>query len=88
VAITTDHPVIPLQYLTLCASLAVKAGMDTDAAFRAITINPARILGIDNRVGSIKTGKDADMVLFDGSPLEIMTRVKQVFIDGKTIIKR
>lgn len=88
VAITTDHPVIPLQYLTLCASLAVKAGMDTDAAFRAITINPARILGIDNRVGSIKTGKDADMVLFDGNPLEIMTRVKQVFIDGKTIIKR
>lgn len=85
VAITTDHPVIPLQYLPLCASLAVKAGMDTDAALRAITINPARILGIDGRVGSIKTGKDADMVLLDGNPLEIMTRVKQVFIDGKAI---
>lgn len=85
VAITTDHPVIPLQYLTLCASLAVKAGMDADTAFRAITIHPARILGIDGRVGSLKPGKDADLVLFDGNPLEIMTRVKQVYIDGKAV---
>jgi imidazolonepropionase-like amidohydrolase len=85
IAITTDHPVIPLQYLPLCASLAVKAGMDTYEALRAITINPARILGIDNRVGSVKAGKDADLVLFDGNPLDVMTRVKRVIINGETV---
>lgn len=85
VAITTDHPVIPLQYLMLCVSLAVKAGMKTDEAFRAVTINPARILGLDHRIGSVKKGKDADLVLFDGDPLDIMTRVKQVYIDGRTV---
>ncbi|MDD4774257.1 MAG: amidohydrolase [Eubacteriales bacterium] len=85
VAITTDHPVIPLQYLGLCASLAVKAGMDAHEALRAITINPARILGINHRTGSVKAGKDADLVLFDGNPLEIMTAVKQVYIDGSPV---
>jgi imidazolonepropionase-like amidohydrolase len=59
--------------------------MDTNEALRAITINPACILGIDNRVGSIRAGKDADIVLFDGNPLDVMTRVRRVIIDGKTV---
>jgi imidazolonepropionase-like amidohydrolase len=85
VGITTDHSVVPIQYLPLCASLAVKAGMPWEAALEAITINPARILGVDDRVGSIRVGKDADLVLTDGDPLAMMTKVKQVWIDGKTI---
>lgn len=84
IALTTDHPVIPVEYLTLCASLAVKAGMDEYNAYKAITINPARILGVDDRVGSIKEGKDADLVIFDGNPLEVMTKVRCVIADGKT----
>jgi len=85
VGITTDHSVVPIQYLTLCAGLAVKAGMPWEAALEAITINPARILGVDDRVGSIRVGKDADLVLTDGDPLAVMTTVKQVWIDGKTV---
>lgn len=85
IGLTTDHPVIPAEYLPLCASLAVKAGMDEYHAFRAITINPAKILGIDHRVGSIRPGKDADLVLFDGNPLAVMTRVRCVFCDGQPV---
>lgn len=85
IGLTTDHPVIPLEYLPLCASLAVKAGMDEYNAFRAITINPARILGIDHRVGSIREGKDADLVIFDGNPLNVMTKVRCVFSDGRLV---
>lgn len=80
--ITTDHPVIPIQYLPLCASLAVKNGMDKMEALKAITINPASILGIDNRVGSIENGKDADLVLFDEDPFGFMAKVVSVWIDG------
>ena len=69
VSIITDSPVIQQQYLPLCAGLAVKAGMDPFAALQAITINPAKHLGIANRVGSLEVGKDADIVLTDGDPL-------------------
>jgi len=82
ICITTDHPVIPVNYLTLCAALAVKSGMNMYNAFKAITINPAEILGVDDKIGSIKIGKDADLVLFDGNPLDIMTKVKKVWING------
>jgi len=85
VAIMTDHPVIPINYLSLCAALAVKAGMDYDEALKAITINAAEILGISNRVGSIEEGKDADLVIMDGDPLEVKTKVLEVFINGKTV---
>ena len=85
VSIITDAPVIPEEYLPLCAGLAVKAGMDPFAALQAITINPARHLGIDNRVGSLETGKDADLVLCDGDPFRVETRVVQVYIDGKPV---
>lgn len=82
-ALTTDHPVTPLQYLPLCAEMAVRNGLDAEAALRAITIQPAEILGISDRVGSIEVGKDADFVLVEGDPLA--GKVRAVFIDGKLV---
>ena len=85
VSIITDSPVIPQEYLPLCAGLAVQAGMDSFAALQAITINPARHAGIADRVGSLEAGKDADIVVTDGCPFEVSTKVKHVFIDGKAV---
>ncbi len=85
VSIITDSPVIPQEYLPLCAGLAVQAGMDPFAALRAITINPARHAGIADRVGSIEVGKDADLVITDGCPFEVSTKVRHVFIEGKEV---
>jgi len=82
VSIITDAPVIPQQYLPLCAGLAVKAGMDPFQALQAITINPAKHIGIAHRVGSLEPGKDADIVLTDGDPLVSDTVVRAVFVDG------
>ncbi|MGB9680528.1 MAG: amidohydrolase [Thermoanaerobacteraceae bacterium] len=87
VAIMTDHPVIPLNYLSLCAALAVKDGMEEMEALKAVTINPAKIIGIDDRVGSLKNGKDADIVVYDGFPLDIKSKVKYVFINGEIVYK-
>lgn len=84
----TDHPVIPIQYLPLCAGLAVREGMDYYEALKAITINPARIIGIDDRVGSIEEGKDADIAIFDGDPLEIKTRCVYSIINGQIVYER
>jgi len=85
VSIITDSPVIPQEYLPLCAGLAVQAGMDPFAALQAITINPAKHVGIEDRVGSLEVGKDADLVITDGCPFEVSTRVKHVFVNGKEI---
>ena len=85
VSIITDSPVIPQQYLPLCAGMAVKAGMDPFEALKAITIHPAEHLGIEDRVGSIEEGKDADLVITDGDPFEVSTEVKMVWIDGKPV---
>ncbi|MEW6623662.1 MAG: amidohydrolase [Bacillota bacterium] len=87
VAIMTDHPVVPIEYLSLCAALAVKAGMDYREALKAVTINAAAIIGVDQRLGSIEAGKDADLLVLDGDPLEIKTRVKEVFINGSSVYK-
>lgn len=84
-AIITDHPVIPIQYLPLCAGLAVREGMDYDTALRAVTITPARILGLDDRIGSLKKGKDADFSIFDGDPLTLSAKPLAVLIDGKAV---
>jgi len=84
-AIVTDHPVIPVQYLTLCAALAVREGLDREAALRAITIEAAKICGIEDRVGSLTKGKDADFVLFDGDLLEFSRKPRAVYIDGKQV---
>ena len=84
VSIITDAPVIPLKYLPLCAGFAVHAGMDPFHALQAITINPANHGGIADRVGSLEPGKDADIVITDGSCFEISTAVRHVFIGGKS----
>lgn len=85
VSIITDSPVIPQQYLPLCAGLAVKSGMDPFEALKAITLNPAKHLGIEDRVGSLAVGKDADIVLTDGDILQSQTNVIKTFINGKAI---
>ncbi len=85
VSIITDSPVIPQEYLPLCAGLAVQAGMDPFAALQAITINPAKHAGIADRVGSLEVGKDADLVITQGCPFEISCVVKCVLIDGKAV---
>lgn len=88
-AITTDAPVIPLQYLPLCAGLAHKAGMDEMEALKAITINPAEIIGIDDRVGSIEVGKDADIIIFDKNPLkDVDAKTFMTIIDGEIAYER
>lgn len=88
VAIMTDHPVVPIHHLTLCAALAAKAGMGPEAALEAITLNAARICGVAHRVGSLEPGKDADMVLLDGHPFEIATNVLKTWIDGQVVFQR
>ena len=84
VSIITDAPVIPLEQLALSAGLAVRNGMTSFAALQAITINPAKHLGVADRVGSIEQGKDADLVLCDGSILDSLTRIHRVIVNGKT----
>lgn len=87
VCIITDSPVIPLQHLPLAAGLAIREGMEEEAAWRAITINPAHVAGIDGRVGSLEVGKDADIAIFDGNPLrEIQARTVQVFVNGRPVL--
>ena len=85
VSIITDAPVIPQEYLPLCAGLAVRAGMEPFAALQAITINAAKHAGIADRVGSLEVGKDADIVIADGCPFEVSTKIKYVLIDGNVI---
>ena len=86
-AIVTDHPVIPIQYLPLCAGLAVREGMTHDDALRAITINPAEMCGIADRVGSLEVGKDADMSLFDSDPLTLFAKPLLVVGDGEILME-
>jgi imidazolonepropionase-like amidohydrolase len=82
VAITTDHPVVPINFLVHQATLAVKEGMSREDALRAITVNPARIMGLDDRVGALRPGLDGDMVIWDGDPLDVMSRALQVLVSG------
>ena len=86
-AICTDHPETPVQYLPLCAAMAVKGGMNPEAALAAITINPARIAGIDSRVGSLAPGKDADVVVTTAHPINLLSRVRLVLINGKPVLE-
>ena len=85
VALTTDHPVSRIQYLPLCAGLAAKEGMGEWGALRAITIDAARICRVDHRLGSLREGKDADIVLYRGDPLEIASSVCMTIIDGEIV---
>ncbi|MFK5633010.1 MULTISPECIES: amidohydrolase family protein [unclassified Ornithinimicrobium] len=85
VSIITDHPVVPIEYLITQVSLAVREGMDRDAGLRAVTINPARVLGVEDRVGSLTVGKDADVVLWSGDPLDLQSRVLRTWVDGTEV---
>jgi imidazolonepropionase-like amidohydrolase len=87
IALMTDHPVIPVHYLPLCAALAVKSGLDEETALKAITINPAEILGISDRVGSLEANKDADVVIFDKHTFDMQTKASCVLIDGEVVYK-
>lgn len=87
-SITTDHPVSLIQYLPLCAGLAVKHGLPMEEGIKAITINPARICRVDDRVGSLEKGKDADIAIFSGNPLEVFTETLYTIIDGQVIYKK
>ena len=84
-AIITDHPVVPIQYLPMCAGLAVREGMDYYEALKSITIWPAEICGISDRIGSIEKGKDADMVLFRQDPLTLVAKPVAVVAAGKFV---
>lgn len=85
IAIMTDSPVIPLEYLPMAAALAHKAGLDEMEALKCITINPAEILGIADRLGSIEVGKDADLVIWNGHPFDLQSKVAYTLVDGKVV---
>lgn len=84
-AITTDHPVSLIQSLPLCAGLAVKSGLFMEEGYRAITIYPAVICGVADRVGSLEPGKDADIAIFNGNPMEVFTKTLYTIIDGQVV---
>ena len=84
ISIITDAPVIPLQHLPMCAGLAANAGLGYEAAWRAITINPARALEIADRVGSLEVGKDADVVIWTADPIKsVGAEAFVTIVDGK-----
>lgn len=82
-AITTDHPVSLIQSLPICAGLAVKSGLTEDEALKSITIYPAQICGVADRVGSLEAGKDADIAIFNGNPMNLATKSMCTLIDGE-----
>ena len=88
VAITTDHPEIPVKFLRLAAGVAVQAGMDEMDALRAITIDAAKIAGLDHRIGSLVPGKDADVLVLSGYPFDFRSRVQAVLSSGAIAYRR
>lgn len=84
-AITTDHPVVPINLLITQGSMAVREGAPRQTVLEAMTINPARFLGLDDRIGSLEPGKDADVVVWSGDPLDVHQRVEHVVIDGDLV---
>ncbi len=85
VAITTDHPVSQIQSLPLCAGLAVKSGLPMEEGLKAITVNAARICGVHDRMGTLEPGKDADIAVFSGNPMEVFTQTLYTVIDGRVV---
>lgn len=88
IAIMTDSPVIPLEYLPMCAALAHKAGLDEMEALKCISINAAEILGVDDRIGSIAVGKDADLVIWNGHPFDLQATVSHTLVNGKVVYQK
>ena len=87
ISLTTDHPVVPIHFLIHQATLAVKEGLDRDVALRAVTIHPARVIGCADRLGSLEAGKDADVVIWSGDPLDVMSRAEVAFSSGREIYR-
>ncbi|SES92145.1 amidohydrolase [Anaerobranca gottschalkii] len=87
-AIMTDHPVIPQQYLPICAALAHKDGLPEEEALKAITINAAEIIGVADRVGSLEVGKDADIIILSGHLFDYKTVVEKTIINGEIVYER
>lgn len=87
VAVCTDHPVSRIQYLPICAGYAVKEGLEMEEGLKAITINSAQICGVAHRVGSLEKGKDADIAIFDGNPMEVFTKTQFTIINGKIVYR-
>ena len=85
VDIMSDADVVQQSFLRYQAAVAVKYGMDPGQALRAITLNPAKTMGLESRIGSLEPGKDADLVVFDGDPFDVATRTLTVFIDGRIV---
>ncbi|MFK4836341.1 amidohydrolase [Microbacterium sp. ZW T2_14] len=85
VAITTDHPVVPIDQIRLQAILAVRDGLPADTALEALTANPADILRLNERVGALEPGRDGDVVVWSGDPLAVDSRVQRVFIEGRAV---
>ncbi len=88
VALTSDHPVFPVQHLTIAAALAHKDGLPEEEALKAITINAAEIIGTADRVGSLEKGKDADVIILSGHPFDWQTVVEKTIIDGEIVYER
>ena len=86
VAITTDHPVVPIEGLPVTAGMCVKYGMEEAEAIKAITENPAAILGLDKRLGKLETGFDADLSIWDGHPFDTRSKAEAVFINGNQVL--
>src|SRR6266567_4525478 len=87
IAIATDHPVVPVHLLIVQAALAVREGLDRQTALRAVTINPARIMRVADRIGSLAVGKDGDVVVWSGDPFDVMSRVEQAWIGGREVYR-
>ncbi|WP_135852733.1 amidohydrolase [Halorussus salinus] len=85
VAIQTDAPVLPQEHLDVCVGLAVREGLPEEVALRTVTRNPAEILGVEERVGTIETGTDADLVVWDGPMFELDSDAEQVFVEGERV---
>ncbi|WP_136520560.1 amidohydrolase [Cellulomonas telluris] len=85
VAITTDHPVVPINFLVHQATLAVKEGLPRQTALEALTVNPASFFGLEGRIGALEPGRDGDVVIWSGDPLDVHARVEHVLIEGRTV---
>lgn len=84
----TNHPEVSIELLPICAAIGIKYGMSCEDALKSITINPAKALGIEDRVGSIEVGKDADLVVFDGDPFKARTKTVVTIVDGEIAYRR
>jgi imidazolonepropionase-like amidohydrolase len=87
ISIITDHPVVPIHFLVHQTTLAVKEGLDRTVALQAITINPAKVMGVEDQVGSLAVGKLGDVVIWSGDPLDVMQRAETVYIRGEQVYR-